>query len=155
MQILVFQLIEEIACETLFNVSLYHPRVQSTIKPLKLEFNQPESNHLQPENPIHETGHYFHHNKRQGQIGKHNSYNQFYEMNRLFQNPTEWPGQTLHEHTSHLRKSTYAFRHLPTHSGDDDTLRLVTPGSTSSTSSFESRDESSERPSVIVKNNIE
>ena len=151
MQIILFQLIEEIACETLFNVTLYHPRVQSTIKPLKLEFNQPDSDHVQPENLIHETCHYFHHNKRQGQIGQPNSYNQFYEMNRLFQNPTEWTGQTLHEHPSHLRKSTYAFHHLPTHSGDDDTLRLVTSGSTSSTSSFESRDESSERPSVIVK----
>ena len=145
MKIFLFQLIEEIACETLFNVTLYHPRVQSTIKPLKLELNQPESDHLQPANL--ETSHHFHHNKLESQIGQ----NKFYEMNRLFQNPIEWPGQ--HEHTSHLRQSAYAFHdsHLPTHSRDNDILRLVTPGSTSSTSSFESRDESSERPSVIVK----
>ena len=112
---------------------------------MKLELNQPESDHLQSANL--ETSHHFHHNKLESQIGQ----NKFFEMNQFFQNPIASPGQ--HEHTSHLRQSAYAFHdlHLPIHSRDNDILRLVTPGSTSSTSSFESRDESSERPSVIVK----
>ena len=143
-----FQLIEEIACETLFNVTLYHPRVQSKIKPLKLELNQSGSNHIQPANQNHQSSFYLHHTKKESQ---NESYHQFYGINRLFQNPMDWRGQTLDENSAHQRNSTYDYHHLPTNSRDTESLRLVTPGSTSSTSSFESRDEPSERPSVIVK----
>ena len=59
-------------------------------------------------------------------------------LNHLFHNRLDWSH-------FHRRNSTYAH---PTYT---QPTRLITPDSASSVSSFETQDESTERPSVIVK----
>ena len=129
----------------MFNVSLYHPRVQSKIKPLKLEVDQLESQHLYQTNWNQESNLCFQHNKLENQLGQNHSFDQFDKISRLFQ------GQTLQGQPSFQRSSSFALHHIPTHSRDNDTSRFLTIGSSSSASSFESQDESHDRPSVIVK----
>ena len=109
---------------------------------MHVSINQSEADNIPPTNQNAERflpTQYFHptQSRKLENPTRHNLHH-FGEMNHLFHNRLDWPH-------FHQRNSTYA------HPTNTQPTRLITPDSASSVSSFETQDESSERPSVIVK----